>query len=122
MKLRYAFVLAVLPLTGCAGLGVLVGGGSVAQVAPATITQAEKSLTLAHLAYDGLGATLKAAATTGVLHGSAAANAKTYYDKAGDALLVADKADDAANASGVMAAISTANDAIVQAKSLAKGN
>lgn len=119
MKRFLAALVLIIPLSGCNTLAHVIGGDSIADTAPATVAEAEKALTLAHLAYDGLGDTLKATATSGVLHGPAAATAKTYYDKAGDALLLADQADATANAKGIMDAISSADTAILQAKNLA---
>lgn len=81
-----------------------------------TIVAAEKSLTLAHLAYQGVGETLRTSADTGLIRGAAALTAKCWYDKAGDALNTADAADRAANAGNVLAAITAAQDAIVQAR------
>lgn len=101
-----AFVLAT-ALTACS-TPILVGSD--------TLVSAEKSLTLAHLAYDGVGMSLKAAAETGVLRGSNAATAKCWYDRAGDALNAADAADVALNAADIVSAITKAQDAIVQAK------
>lgn len=95
-------------LTACTTPGQVVGTN--------TLVAAEKSLTLAHLAYDGVGMSLKTAADTGVLRGSNAATAKCWFDRAGDALNAADAADVALNASNIVAAITQAQDAIVQAK------
>jgi hypothetical protein len=87
-------------------------------IAPTTLSTAEKSLTIAHLAYNGIGESLKASAESGVLVGMNAATAKSWFDKAGDALLVADKADAAANAQGILDAIILAEEAIAQANAL----
>lgn len=103
---------------GLQTVGSLLTGQSVAQVAPTTIADAEKGLTIANLAQQGLGYTLQDAAVSGILHGSAAAQAKGYYDKAGDFLLTAKAADEAANAQGVFAAVGSAEDFINQAKAL----
>lgn len=108
-----------LALGGCDTIKAVVAGGSVAGSAPVTMLTAEKSLTIAHLAYNGIGTSLKNAADTGVLKGANAATAKVWYDKAGDALLVADKSDDAANANGIMAAVTLAEEAIGQASAIA---
>lgn len=111
-----AFAITIGAIQGCAPVAKFIGGDSVAEVAPVTIVVAEKSLTIAHLAYDGLGISLKAAAESGVLRGTNAATAKCWYDLAGDKLIAADAADKALNASGVMAAIGEAQNAIVQSK------
>jgi len=105
-------------LGGCQTVASLLTGQSVAQVAPTTIADAEKALTIAHLAYQALGETLKSGADSGILHGPNAATAKSYYDKAGDYLDVADKADAAANAQGIFSAVASAESFITQAKAL----
>lgn len=110
---------AALALSGCGGLSGCAGT-SISQVAPKTVADAEKALTLAHLAYDGLGQALKAAATSGLLHGADAAKAKVLYDQAGDAIALADKADSVANAQGIYDAVTQANDLITQASAFAK--
>lgn len=97
------------PLASCNGVQVT---GS-----PALIV-AEKTLTVSHKAYDAAGTLLKAAAETGLLKGANAAAAKGFYDKAGDALIVADTADKAANAQGILDQVSIAEDAIAQAQTL----
>ncbi|HWA91801.1 MAG TPA: hypothetical protein VG889_17315 [Rhizomicrobium sp.] len=68
----------------------------------ATLQDAEKALTIAHLAYQAAGVALEDAAKSGALHGDDAAKAQALYDKAGDALVLADEADAAANADGVL--------------------
>lgn len=109
-------------LGGCGTVTTLMGGNSIASSAPGVSIAAEKSLTIAHLAYNGIGGALVSAAQTGVLHGPNAADARVLYDKAGDALAVADKADAAANEQGVINAVSAATDAISAAQALVKGN
>ena len=79
---------------------------------------AEKALTLAHLAYDGAGLALKNAATSGALHGADAATAQALYDKAGAALDAADQADALANAQGVLAAVGDADALLTQIQAL----
>ena len=51
---------------------------------------------------------LEEAAKSGVLHGADAAQAQALYDKAGDALDLADKADAAADADGVAEEVAAA--------------
>lgn len=115
-------LLAFVALAGCSNVPFL-NGNSVAGSAPVAVTaNTEKALTIAHIAYNGLAASLTIAVNNGVLHGGDAAKAKVYFDKAGDALLVADKADAAANENGVLSAISDAEDAITSASAFAKGN
>lgn len=106
--MKIAALIFAASLAACSTPGQVVGTD--------TLVAAEKSLTLAHLAYDGVGMSLKTAAESGVLRGSNAATARCWYDRAGDALNAADTADIALNASNIMAAISQAQTAIVQAK------
>lgn len=114
----FALCLCFIPLGGCATITALATGNSVASTAPAVSSTVEKSLTIAHLAYNAVGQQLINNAKSGVLHGSAAATAKIAYDKAGDAISVADKAEQASNEPGIIAAVNTATDAISQANSL----
>lgn len=105
------------------GLSIL-SGNSVASQSPQTMADVEKTLTIVHLAYNSIGRDLANAAGLHTLVGANAMLAKTWYDKAGDALSVADKADDAANQTGILAAVGDAEDAIQQANSIIhpKGN
>lgn len=121
MKKLLAIAICI-SLGGCSTISAVLTGNSVASTAPGISLTVEKSLTIAHLAYNGIGDGLIAATKTGALHGANAALAKGFYDKAGDALLVADKADAAANESGVVNAVSAATDAISSANALVKGN
>jgi len=100
------------PLGGCSSLA-----GTTA-AATTTLGDAEKGLTLAHLAYQGIGIALENAARSGVLHGADAASAKALYDKAGTALATADAADALANAQGVADAVADANALIGQIHAL----
>lgn len=90
-----------LPLILAAAGVCALGGCSLIQ--PATQGDAEKALTVAHLAFQATGVALEQAAQSGALHGGDAATAQALYDKAGVALDLADRADDAANADGVLA-------------------
>lgn len=105
-----ALVLTTPVVSGCQQL--------TSVTSPQNIADAEKALTVAHLAYNSLGTIILNATQTGVLKGSAAAQVKVYYDKAGDALIVADKADKAANATDLVNAIRLAQDAIASATTL----
>lgn len=117
---RHILALAlVIPLSGCNTVAHVIGGNSIADSAPASVMQAEKALVLAFLAERGLGTVLIEAVNSGVLHGEAAAKAKHYYDTADSLLQIAKAADEAANADGIMAAISKAQDAMAQADALA---
>jgi hypothetical protein len=118
ISLALCAVLAAAPLASCAGMPFVLGDASLAQSAPQATADAEKALTLAHLAYDGAGIALKNAAESGALRSANAANAKTLYDKAGAALDAADRADAAANASGVLAAVAQASDLLAQIRAL----
>lgn len=91
---------------------------SISQAAPVTVANAEKGLTIAHLAYNGLSATILTATQTGLLKGQNAATVKAYYDKARDALAAADAADKALNTQGIIAAVLAAQDAIAQASNI----
>lgn len=92
---------------------------SMPAIQPA-IQDAEKALTIAHLAYQGIGLSLKSAAESGVLHGADAATAKALYDKAGALLDAADQADALANAQGVFDAVTQASALIAQVDALIK--
>jgi hypothetical protein len=113
-KIILVLSLLVAPLSACAPLGALLQGDSLAQTAPEGTADAEKALAIAHLAYQGIGITLKQAADSGALHGADAAAAKALYDKAGAALDTADAADAAANAPGILAAVADAETAIAR--------
>lgn len=120
MKRNILALALIIPLSGCAQLsGALqVATGSVATVAPATVADAEKALTVAHLAYNAVSLNLLDATKSGLLHGTNAATAKVYYDQAGDALAAADQLDKLANANGVLAKINEAEALIVKIKGL----
>ena len=107
--LALAAALAAAPLAACS---------SLAQLAPQSIADAEKALTLAHLAYDGAGTALQNATQSGALHGADAATAKALYDQAGQALDTADQADAVANARGVFAALAQASALLTQIHTL----
>lgn len=102
--LAAALVAVAFSASGCAQISSLIGGGSVASTAPVATADAEKALTLAHLAYQGIGDALIDATQTGALKGETAAQVQSLYDKAGAALDAADQMDTAANAPGVLAA------------------
>src|SRR6202000_1011568 len=99
-----------LPLILAAAGACALGG--CALIDPATLADAEKALTVAHLAYQAAGTALEEAAKSGVLHGADAAQAQALYDKAGDALDLADKADAAADADGVVEEVAAAQSLI----------
>lgn len=118
-----ALALVIPLLGGCSSLGAVVGvtSGSVATVAPQTVADAEKALTVAHLAYNAVSLNLLDATKSGLLHGTNAATAKVYYDQAGAALDAADAADRLTNAQGIMAKVTEAEGLIVQIQTLVKG-
>jgi len=105
-------------LAGCSTFTSLLEGSSVAQSAPTQTENAEKALTIAHLAYQAVGRSLEQAAQSGALHGADAATAQALFDKAGAALDIADQADAAANAQGVLAAVADAQAAIADIDTL----
>lgn len=123
MKKILALVLIVPLLGGCANLGAAfsVATGSVATVAPVTTADAEKALTVAHLALNAVAENILTATHSGVLHGTNASTVKVWYDKADDALKAADQADRLANAEGVMAKVNEAETLITQIQTLVKG-
>lgn len=111
----------ILPLCGCTAFGgdiPLANGQSISASNPAVSLEATKLLTATHQAYNALGQILLDNARSGVLHGDNAAKAKVWYDKADDALDVADKAKAASDESGILAAVAKAKSAIASAKSL----
>jgi hypothetical protein len=110
--LPLAAVAGALALGGCSSLQSLWDGPGTAQAAPGALMDAEKALTVAHLAYQAIGVSLEQAAQSGALAGDDAANARALFDKAGTALDIADAADEAANAEGVFAAVADAEAAI----------
>lgn len=132
MKFMRAAVFAVLALSvsACAqleGVGkaalAVATGSSVADVAPVTLGDAEKVLTLAHNAVNYAGVQLIYNATpppsgSGLLHGDAAAQAKVIFDKAVAALAIADHADAVANTQGILDAVGQAQGFIDQFKAL----
>lgn len=85
-----------------------------------TLEDAEKALTVAHLAYQAAGVALEEAARNGGLHGDDAARAQALYDKAGAALDLADRADAAANADGVLAQAVAAQAALADIAALTR--
>lgn len=107
-------------LCGCSTFSSLLAGESIAQAAPVTMTDAEKALTVAHLAYQAAGAALEQAAQSGALTGVNAAKAQALYDKAGTALDIADQADAAANAQDILSAVADAQAAITSLNTLIK--
>lgn len=121
MKMKLACLVLCLGLSSCDTVTALVSGQSVAQSSPGISINTEKALTITHLAFQGVSDAILSATSTGLLKGANAAQVRVYYDKAGAALDVADTADKALNEQGVLSAISDAQDAISQAKTLAGG-
>jgi hypothetical protein len=105
--LPMAAVAGALALGGCSSVPSPLDT-SVAQAAPTATADAEKALTVAHLAYQAVGISLEQATQSGLLTGADAAKAQALFDEAGTALDIADQADAAANAPGVLAAIADA--------------
>jgi 1,2-phenylacetyl-CoA epoxidase PaaB subunit len=118
-KLAVAAALAAaVSLGACSTVAPLLMGESFAHQAPQSAADAEKALTIAHLAYQAIGVSLQDVAQSGALHGANAATARALYDKAGTLLDTADQADALANAQGVFAAVGEASALIAQIKSL----
>ncbi len=115
--LPLAAVLGALALSGCATFTTLFGGSSANA---ATLIDAEKALTVAHLAYQGAGVALEQTAQSGALTGANAAKAEALYDKAGAALDLADAADETANAPDILSAVADAEAAIASLNALIK--
>ncbi len=119
-KTYFAVILALPLLGGCSSvapaLGVLTG--SVATQAPATTADAEKALTVAHLALNAVSENILTATKSGALHGTNAATVKVWYDKASDGLQAADQLDVVANAPGVMAKVDSVTTLIAQIQTL----
>ena len=107
-------------LGGCSPVQSLLDVANVAQPASAAIVDAEKALAVAHLAYQAAGISLEQAAQSGALTGAGARKAHALYDKAGVVLDIADQADAAANAQGVLAAVADAQALIAQIDALTK--
>lgn len=109
--MKTTFLILTFALASCGTPGQVVIG------TPAIVV-AEKTLTLAHKFYDSTGETLVTLAQTGVIKGAAAATARCWYARAGDALKAADAADVVINASvdEILADIGRMQDALVQAK------
>ncbi len=108
--MRIAALILAVALAACATPGQVVVG------TPAIVVT-EKALTLAHKFYDATGETLITLAQTGVIKGQAAATARCWYARAGNALDAADAADAVVNASvdEILADIVKMQDALVQA-------
>ena len=77
-------------------------------------------MTVAHLAYQAAGISLEQAAQSGALTRADAEKAQALYDNAGAMLDIADQADAAANAQGVLAAVADAQSLIVQIDALTR--
>ncbi len=113
MRNKFIALALVVSLGGC---------HSLTSLAPDASLNTEKALTIAHIAYNGVGNGLMKAVSFGVLKGADAAKAKVFFDKAGVALDAADKADKAANDTDVVKFINDAQDAIASASAFTKGN
>lgn len=118
--LPMAAVAGAFALGGCSAVPSLPEGTSIAQSAPVAIADAEKALAVAHLAYQAAGIALEQAAQSGALAGADAENAQALFDRAGAALDIADRADAAANAQGVFAAIADAQALITQIETITR--
>lgn len=124
MKKILLTLVLIVPLSGCANIGPAwdVLTGSVASTAPVTVGDAEKALTIAHLALNDLAPIIIEAAHNGTLHGTNATSVKSWYDQADNLLHTADALDVVANAQGVMDKVNAANALIVQIHPLVPGS
>lgn len=113
MKLmKFALIAGlVLGLSGCANQ-------ALSTLNPTVTKEVEKSLTVAHVAYNGVGQLILAGVGTGQIKGSIAGKIEIIYDKAGDALKVADNLDAAGNTTDVLTQVNIANQAIADVTSL----
>lgn len=121
MKLARALAIALvcsLPLAACNGNPPLLNGSSIAQSAPEVFANAQKSLTVTHLAYDAIGRQILSATQSGLLKGENAATVQVVYRKAKGALDIADTAERVGNTTNLLQAIQEANSAITQVKNL----
>lgn len=113
-------LVALIPLGGCANvegaLGVITG--SVATQAPVTTADAEKGLTVAHLALNTVAQNILKATASGALHGTNAATVKTWFDQADGILQAADQLDIVANAQGISDKVASAETLIAQITSI----
>lgn len=99
-------------------LSLAVGGCASQIIQPQSLSDAEKALTVAHIAYNAVGSELLTLSANGTLHGTAAAQAKIAYDKAGLALDAGDSADRAGSATDLYTAVTEAQTAIAQVQSI----
>jgi hypothetical protein len=121
--LRVALLVSAIGLGGCHSIDNLLMGDSIASQFPGKVSiQVEKSLTIAHLAYNGISEVILTATRSGTLRGENAKQVWVYYRQAGDALNAADKAHSALNEEGIINAIMAANDAIAAASVLVRSN
>lgn len=121
MKRHILSAFLILSLGGCQAIGgnvPLANGQSIAAANPKISLESEEVLIATHQAYNTLGQLLIDNAHNGLIHGSAALTAKKLYDKAGDALLLADAADSASNEANLLSALGDAKSLIAQAKTL----
>ena len=121
--LKIAVVALAFTFGGCANIvpAFDVLTGSVATSAPVTTAQAEKVLTVAHLALKAAGQDIIAAAQAGTLHGTNATLVKTWYDKADDTLKAADQLDAVANAQGVVDKVAAVNTLLTDIHAIVPG-
>lgn len=127
-----AALIASLALGGCASgnfgtalsnAGTILTGGTVADVAPVTLGDAEKVLTISHNTVNYVGVQLiynspPPLGVTGLLHGRDATTAKGIFDKAVGILDIGDKADAVANTQGILSAVGDVQDLVSQFNAL----
>lgn len=109
-----ALTIAV-PLGGCQ---YLCPSCSVSTANPDAMTAAKKALTAAHTLHGTAADVAVALVNSGVLHGSTASTVKTYLDQSENALLLADSAVSAGDATGVSDKVGDAITLINQAEAL----
>lgn len=108
-----ALVLGVAACTGPSGCATTTPGAH----ASAQLTL-DRSMYLAELGFDGLTRATEAAVDSGLLTGQKAADVRTYYTKAHDALLAARTAYRVGNLALASAKLAEANNAMADTSSL----
>ena len=118
LKFLAVGLICALPLTACGGKTPFLNGSSVSETAPEAFANAQKGLTVGHLAYAAISNQINTAIAQGLLKGENAATVQVHYRKAKAALDLADTAERLGNTADLIAAVREANSAIAQAKSL----
>lgn len=111
-RLILGLILAI-GLSGC--------GSTLTTFNPSVASDIEKSLTVAHIAYNSTGELILTVGGTGQIKGQTAANIQTVYNKAGDALGAADKLNAAGQTENVLSQVNLANQALADVTKLVNG-